>query len=60
MEWPAPPRGSLKLPLRQKERAKAMRITVVGIDLGKNVCSLVGLDGSGQVVFRRRVRREMC
>jgi transposase len=58
MEWPAPPRGSFKLPMRQKERAKAMKITVVGIDLGKNVCSLVGLDGSGHVVVRRRVRRE--
>jgi transposase len=35
-----------------------MQITVVGIDLGKNLCSLAGLDGSGQVVVRRRVRRE--
>ena len=35
-----------------------MHITVVGIDLGKNICSLAGLDGSGQVVVRRRVRRE--
>jgi transposase len=35
-----------------------MQIKVVGIDLGKNVCSLAGLDGSGQVVVRRRVRRE--
>ena len=35
-----------------------MQITVVGIDLSKNVCSLAGLDGSGQVVVRRRVRRE--
>src|ERR1700686_305005 len=35
-----------------------MQITVVGIDLGKNVCSLAGLDASGQVVVRRRVRRE--
>jgi transposase len=35
-----------------------MQITVVGIDLGKNVCSLVGLDSSGQVMVRRRVRRE--
>jgi transposase len=35
-----------------------MQITIVGIDLGKNVCSLAGLDGSGQVVVRRRVRRE--
>src|SRR6266566_288128 len=35
-----------------------MQITVLGIDLGKNVCSLAGLDGSGQVLVRRRVRRE--
>ena len=35
-----------------------MQITVVGIDLGKNICSLAGLDNSGQVVVRRRVRRE--
>ena len=35
-----------------------MDIAVLGIDLGKNVCSLVGLDGSGRVVLRRRVRRE--
>jgi len=33
-------------------------IVVLGVDLGKNVCSLVGLDGSGRVVVRRRVRRE--
>jgi transposase len=35
-----------------------MQITVMGIDLGKNICSLAGLDASGQVVIRRRVRRE--
>ena len=35
-----------------------MDIVVLGIDLGKNICSLVGLDGSGRVVVRRRVRRE--
>jgi transposase len=33
-------------------------ISVLGIDLGKNVCSLVGLDASGTVVLRRRARRE--
>jgi transposase len=27
-------------------------------DLGKNVCSVVGLDASGAVVMRRKVRRE--
>ena len=35
-----------------------MDIAVLGIDLGKNVCSVVGLDGSGAVVMRRKVRRE--
>ncbi len=28
------------------------------VDLGKNVCSVVGLDASGAVVMRRKVRRE--
>lgn len=35
-----------------------MSIFVLGIDLGKNVCSLVGLDEAGSVVVRRRLRRE--
>jgi transposase len=35
-----------------------MKIAVLGIDLGKNVCSVVGLDPSGAVVLRRRVRRD--
>ncbi len=35
-----------------------MDIVVLGIDLGKNVCSLVGLDGQGRVVLRRRMKRE--
>jgi transposase len=35
-----------------------MQIAVLGIDLGKNSCSVVGLDRSGQVVLRRRMRRE--
>ena len=35
-----------------------MSIAVLGIDLGKNSCSLVGMDESGQVVLRRRMRRE--
>src|ERR1700677_5122147 len=32
--------------------------TIIGIDLGKNSCSLVGLDAAGKVVVRRRMRRE--
>lgn len=32
-------------------------IALLGIDLGKNVCSLAGADASGAVVLRRRIRR---
>ena len=35
-----------------------MKVSVHGIDLGKSVCSIVGLDGFGAVVLRRRVKRE--
>ena len=34
------------------------KIAVLGIDLGKNVCSLAGLDETGKVVLRRRMKRE--
>jgi transposase len=35
-----------------------MQISTLGIDLGKNSCSLVGLDDCGKIVLRRRMRRE--
>src|SRR3954470_16650107 len=35
-----------------------MQIAVLGIDLGKNSCSVVGLDTSGRVVLRRRLQRD--
>jgi len=35
-----------------------MDIVVLGIDLGKNSCSVVGLNAAGQVVLRRRLKRE--
>jgi transposase len=35
-----------------------MSIAILGIDLGKNSCSVAGLDAEGRVVLRRRVRRE--
>lgn len=35
-----------------------MTIAVTGIDLGKNSCSVVGLDNAGSVVVRRRMRRQ--
>lgn len=31
-----------------------MTIVILGIGLGKNICSLVGLDESGKAVLRRR------
>ena len=34
-----------------------MGIAVLGIDLGKNSCSVIGMDVSGRVVVRRRLRR---
>jgi transposase len=33
-------------------------IAVLGIDLGKNSCSLAGLDATGAVVLRRKITRE--
>src|SRR5215217_1287762 len=35
-----------------------MQIAVLGIDLGKNSCSVVGLDAGGRVVLRRRLQRD--
>lgn len=32
-------------------------IATLGIDLGKTVCSLAGLDSTGTVILRRRVQR---
>ena len=34
-----------------------MDMVIVGIDLGKNSCSVVGMDAAGWVVLRRRLRR---
>jgi len=36
----------------------ATEIAVLGIDLGKNSCSVVELNRSGQVVLRQRLHRE--
>jgi len=35
-----------------------MHIAVLGIDLGKNSCSVAGLDTSGRVILRRRLHRD--
>ena len=35
-----------------------MAITVLGIDLGKNSCSVAGFDETSRVVLRRRLTRD--
>jgi transposase len=35
-----------------------LEIAVLGVDLGKNSCSVVGLDASGRVALRRRLHRD--
>src|SRR3712207_3009247 len=38
--------------------AGTMQIAVLGTDLGKNSCSVAGLDAAGRVVLRRRLHRD--
>ena len=35
-----------------------MAIVILGVDLGKNSCSVVGVDATGGVVVRRSMRRQ--
>jgi transposase len=35
-----------------------MQIAVLGIDLGKNSCSVVGLDAKGRAILRQRLQRD--
>src|SRR5436190_6052732 len=59
MGWPAPPSPSaLRCRTDPEGEERTMAIAVLGIDLGKNSCSVAGLDGEGRVVLRRRMRRE--
>src|SRR6478609_11053935 len=58
MGWPAPSQASVGCWCWKREKERAMAIVILGIDLGKNVCSLVGVDEDGAVVLRRRMRRQ--
>src|SRR6516225_4505057 len=55
--WDGPPplsgTGRLPVLIPRTRRSGAMRIVMLGIDLGKNLCSLAGLDETGAVVLRR-------
>lgn len=35
-----------------------MTISILGIDIGKNSCSVVGVDDKGAVIVRRTMRRQ--
>ena len=35
-----------------------MSIIILGVDLGKNACSVVGVDATGAVIMRRSMRRQ--
>ncbi len=35
-----------------------MQLSIIGIDLGKTSCSLVGVNTAGKVLVRRRMRRD--
>src|SRR5690349_3486354 len=54
---PLEPAGG-KLGRGSEAGSQIMQIAIIGIDLGKNSCSVVALDGRGAVVKRRRMRRE--
>jgi transposase len=57
--WNGPPLLEAFLELPNQEGSGSMTmISVLGVDLDKNVCSLVGLDERGKVVLRRRMKRE--
>jgi transposase len=59
MGWPAPLPRQHKLMGQPEGKGECiMQIAVLGIDLGKNSCSVVGLDASGRVVLRRRLHRD--
>jgi transposase len=42
----------------QREGAVLMQITTIGLDIAKNVFQVHGIDGEGQVMLRRKVRRD--
>jgi len=60
MGWPAPLSaiGNMIAEFVRARGANGWISWCWGVDLGKNVCSIVGLGAEGQVLVRRRMRRE--
>jgi transposase len=46
------------MPVSEEERSGPMSIVILGVDLGKNSCSVVGVDAAGAVITRRSMRRQ--
>src|SRR5437660_7516014 len=57
MARPFSPASDMMLVL-EEERSGPMSIVILGVDLGKNACSVVGVDAAGAVVVRRSMRRQ--
>lgn len=57
MARPFSPASDMMLVL-EEERSGPMSIVILGVDLGKNACSVVGVDSAGAVVVRRSMRRQ--
>src|SRR3546814_3335528 len=57
MARPFSPASDMML-VSEEERNGPMSIVILGIDLGKNSCSIVGVDAAGAVVVRRSMRRQ--
>ena len=45
------------MPAHTKSAKSNAQIAVIGIDIGKNVFHLIGLDKRGAIVFKRRFSR---
>jgi transposase len=58
MEWPTVSPSIEYNADVQSERNEPMSITILGVDLGKNSCSIVGVNGAGAVTVRRTMRRQ--
>jgi len=41
-----------------RKRSPSMTISILGIDIGENSCSVAGVDDSGAVTIRRTTRRQ--
>jgi transposase len=59
MEWPALFSGvGYDAVVLREERSGPMSIMILGVDLGKNLCSVAGVDATGRAVLRRSMRRQ--